>query len=252
MRGRSIIVVGAGAAGLSAALVLARDGHRVVLLERDDMVCGEPGAAPGWERRGIPHFHQPHAFIPRGRKEMRIAFADVFQALLDAGAWDLDLRPKLRGPQTPDDEDLAYFAARRPLIEWALRRAVIAEPAVQIRALVHVTGLIGSRADRPRIGGVATSEGPVEGDLVVDAMGRRSPMPGWVEELGGRPWAVRSSDCGIIYYSRYYHARDGVTLPDGPWLPTPRADLGYGLFRAFQATTAPSRRSSPSRRPITR
>jgi hypothetical protein len=42
-----------------------------------------------------------------------------------------------------------------------------------------------------------------------------------------------SSDCGVIYYTRYYRVRDGSTLPDGPWLPTPRADLGYGLFSSF-------------------
>jgi hypothetical protein len=45
--------------------------------------------------------------------------------------------------------------------------------------------------------------------------------------------AEESSDCGVIYYTRYYRVRDGVTLPDGPWVPTPRADIGYGLFSTF-------------------
>ena len=64
-------------------------------------------------------------------------------------------------------------------------------------------------------------------------MGRRSPVPGWIEALGGRAMAEESSDCGVIYYTRYYRVRPGASLPDGPWLPTPRADLGYGLFSSF-------------------
>ena len=48
---------------------------------------------------------------------MRSTFPDVFDALMAAGAWDLDLRPKLPGPPLPEDEDLAYLAVRRPLIE---------------------------------------------------------------------------------------------------------------------------------------
>jgi 2-polyprenyl-6-methoxyphenol hydroxylase-like FAD-dependent oxidoreductase len=40
-------------------------------------------------------------------------------------------------------------------------------------------------------------------------------------------------DAGIIYYTRYYRIRDGVTLPDGPWIPTPRGDLGYAGYSTF-------------------
>jgi len=64
-------------------------------------------------------------------------------------------------------------------------------------------------------------------------MGRRSAVPAWIAALGGTPMAEASSDCGVIYYTRYYRIREGRSLPDGPWLPTPRADLGYGLFSTF-------------------
>ncbi len=122
----SIVVLGGGVAGLAVALALARDGHRVTLIERDEVAVGEPLEALDWDRRGIPHFMQPHAFTPRGRKEMRWTFPDVFEALLAAGSWDLDLRPKIRGGEPrPDDDELVFLAARRPVIEWALRRAVL-------------------------------------------------------------------------------------------------------------------------------
>src|SRR5262249_27405261 len=59
MGGLSIVVLGAGVSGLSAALALARDGHRVTLVERDELAVGDPAAALASDRRGIPHFHPP-------------------------------------------------------------------------------------------------------------------------------------------------------------------------------------------------
>ncbi len=84
-------------AGLSAALLLARDGHDVTLVERDRLHVGDPTDAPSWERKGIAHFLQPHAFIPRGRLELREHLRDVYDVLLAAGAHDVDLRRKLPG-----------------------------------------------------------------------------------------------------------------------------------------------------------
>jgi flavin-dependent dehydrogenase len=100
-------------------------------------------------------------------------------------------------------------------------------------ARTQVVGLDGKRGAVPKITGVQTSNGALSADLVVDALGRKSSIPGWIAALGGTPMVEESSDCGVIYYTRYYRVRDGVTLPDGPWVPTPRADIGYGLFSTF-------------------
>jgi 2-polyprenyl-6-methoxyphenol hydroxylase-like FAD-dependent oxidoreductase len=235
MAAKTIAVLGGGVAGLSAALALARAGRHVTLVERDDVVVGEAVESVDWSRAGIPHFLQAHAFTSRGRRELRARFPDVCQALLDAGADDIDLARKMPGPvsRRPEDEELAILGVRRPLIEWALRRAVVAEPGIKVQSGVNVLGLDGVPGDMPQVTGVRTSAGALAADLVVDAMGRRSLVPTWIEALGGRPMAEESSDCGVIYYTRYYRVREGASLPDGPWLPTPRADLGYGLFSSF-------------------
>ncbi len=233
MVGLSVAVLGGGVSGLSAALALARDGHRVTLLDRDELMLGEARDAVGWPRDGIPHFLQAHAFTARGRRELRSLFPDVFRALLDAGADDIDLRPKLPGPARAGDEDLAIVGVRRPVIEWALRRAVLAEPSIDVRSRVRAVGLTATRGEVPTVTGVQTTSGDVSADIVVDAMGRRSPAQGWVGVIGGDPMAEQTSDCGVIYYTRYFRVRDGASLPEGPWLTTPRADLGYGLFSSF-------------------
>jgi len=138
----SVAVLGAGIAGLAAAVALARNGHAVTLVERDAMDVGDALGSLDWERKGIPHFLQPHAFTPRGRKELRETLPDVFDDLMAAGAWDVDLRPKIRGGEPrPDDDELVFLAVRRPLIEWALRRAAVAEPGIRILAGTKAIGL---------------------------------------------------------------------------------------------------------------
>jgi 2-polyprenyl-6-methoxyphenol hydroxylase-like FAD-dependent oxidoreductase len=237
-RPRSVVVLGAGVAGLAATLALSRDGHRVTLVERDDMTAGNATDAFSWDRKGIPHFLQPHAFTPRGRKEIIETFPDVYEAILAAGAWDLDLRPKIRGGTTRDDDsELLFLAVRRPLIEWAFRRAIAADERITVLGETKATGLVARERygddDLPQVTGVQLGSTTIDADLVVDAMGRRTTTPKWIAAIGGRPMAERSNDCSIIYYCRYYHLLDGKTLPEVPTVPGPRGDLGYAAFTTF-------------------
>ena len=231
MRARSVVVMGGGVAGLAAAVLLAREGHRVTLIERDSLQSGgEAESAPGWARAGIPHFLQPHAFIPRGRSELRRHLPDVYAALLGAGAREVDVRPKLGGVATAADEELQYLAVRRPLVEWALRNAAAAEPGLTIRAGARVNGLL---VDTRRVVGVRVDGARVDADLVVDALGRRTPTHGWLTAHGIDCEPSATSDCGVVYYSRYYRCRPGFSPPDGPWHLSPRGDLGYLGYASF-------------------
>src|SRR5919112_1096155 len=223
------VVAGGGVAGLAASLAVARAGHDVVVLERDPVhPDGSPDGAFDVERHGIPHFFQPHAFLPRGRRALSDWAPDVLDALLDAGADPQDLALKLRGPRQPGDEDLVYLWGRRPVIEWALRRAAAAEPSVEIRAGVHVSGLLTSGNGARRAVGVAVDGGEVvRGDVVVDALGRYRGPQAW-PRAGGGP-----TDSGAVYYCRYFQLADGVQHLDAPIL-NPRGDLGYMGFNTFR------------------
>lgn len=222
----AIAVVGGGVAGLAAALALARNGHRVTLFERDAAdPPTDPRTAPAeWERRGIPHFLQPHAFVSRGGKILREEAPDVYEALLDAGAIEIDLAAKMpTAERDPRDADLKFLGCRRPVIEWALRRAAAREPGVEVRTGAVVTGLAWDpSATLPLATGVVTQDGVVEADLVVDAAGRSSVLGEWIVDGGGTAPEEETSDCGLVYYSRYYRLRS-PGRPEGPWLLGPRA-----------------------------
>ena len=82
-----IMVVGGSAAGQFTALLSARAGHDVVLLDRDPI---EPAsdieaAAASAFRPAVPQFVQPHIMLPRCRLLLRQALPDVYDALLAAG-----------------------------------------------------------------------------------------------------------------------------------------------------------------------
>jgi 2-polyprenyl-6-methoxyphenol hydroxylase-like FAD-dependent oxidoreductase len=223
------VVAGGGVAGLAGALALARAGHDAVVLERDVVhPDGSPDGAFDVKRRGIPHYFQPHSFLPRGRRSLADWAPDILDTLLDAGADPQDLALKLHGSRQASDEDLIYLWVRRPIVEWALRRVAAAEPAVELRTGVRVTGLLRSENGPPRAVGVAVNDGdPVRGDVVVDALGRYRCPPGWPGPAG------EPTDSGAIYYCRYFELAEGVQHLDAPIL-NPRGDLGYMGFNTFR------------------
>jgi 2-polyprenyl-6-methoxyphenol hydroxylase-like FAD-dependent oxidoreductase len=232
-----IVVMGAGVCGLAAALALSRDDHEVTILERDaPPPPGDSHSAPDWQRPGIPHFLQPHAFLGHGVKELRNRARDVYASLLDAGADEVRLFEKMPDARSvPSDQELIFLGCRRPVIEWVLRNNVAKEPNISLCSAAPALGLAWEQEGSviPRATGVLTSEGAVDADLVVDAMGRSSPLSEWIVDGGGLAPEETSDNCGIVYFSRYFRFRGDHHRPDGPWVIAPRAELGNletGMF----------------------
>ncbi|MDH3686868.1 MAG: NAD-binding protein [Myxococcales bacterium] len=238
-----IIVIGGSVAGLGAALTLAREGHRVTVLERDATPMPETPveAFESWERRGAPQVRHSHAFLARLRNLLRDEMPDVLASLLATGAEELrfsDLLPPTiddRGGR-PGDDDLVMLACRRMTFEWVLRRAALDQDGVEFRDGAEVRGLLADpSADPVRVTGVefarAGETETLEADWVIDASGRRSPLSRWLEAAGGPAIREESEDCGIFYCSRFYRLLPGAPAPRRD--TTIGADLGYLKYAIF-------------------
>src|ERR1700745_2115376 len=95
-----IAIVGGGAAGLLAALMRARAGHDVTVLERDRL---EPApdvesAAAAAFRPSAPPIVQPHLIMPRCRALLIQRLPDVYRWLLARSASTAADRPRTSPP----------------------------------------------------------------------------------------------------------------------------------------------------------
>ena len=214
-----VLIIGAGICGLGTALLLARDGHTVTVIERDPapLPTSPQAAWDEWERKGVAQFRQPHNFMPGMRLILDAELPDVQEALFRAGASRLDfvqpLPPFFTDQSSrPIDEQLWTYTARRPAGEWVFANAALHEPGVTIRRGVQAAGLVGgSPALRgiPHVVGVRTAGGEqLRADLVIDAMGRRSHGPEWLAAMGARRPFEEQADCGFTYYTRYFRGTE--------------------------------------------
>jgi 2-polyprenyl-6-methoxyphenol hydroxylase-like FAD-dependent oxidoreductase len=184
--GDSAVVVGGSVAGLLAARCLADYFSDVVVLEADEY------PADPETRRGVPQGGHVHALQEAGRATLEDLFPGYGEDLLAAGGLLIDGASDIEfysegGFLADGSQRLPGYTATRPLFEAVVRRRIADSDAVEIRTDCRVTdypldescAVEGVRF-REEIG----EETQLAADLVVDATGRTSKTPGWLERNG--------------------------------------------------------------------
>ena len=130
-----IVIMGGGLNGLTAGMLLAGDGHRVTILERD---AARPAGDAAelwrrWDRRGVNQFRQLHFMLPRWRAEMERELPEVIAELEALGGTRTSmlstLPAEMTGGPRDGDERFETVTARRPVVEAAVAAVAGRTPA---------------------------------------------------------------------------------------------------------------------------
>jgi 2-polyprenyl-6-methoxyphenol hydroxylase-like FAD-dependent oxidoreductase len=213
------VVIGASIAGLCAARVLSDFYRRVTVFERDELP-----ATPS-NRTAVPQGRHVHLLMARGAMEFDGLFPGLLDGMVAAGVPILENRPDcihfgaaghvLGTGQTLRDQFTAYVPSR-PQLEWQIRRRVcdidnveiqhrsVAQPRFDFDAQ-RVTGVL-----LDSDGGDDSEPDFVAADLVVDAAGRGTRLPVWLEQWGYQRPSEKTVDVGIGYASHQLRLPDGA------------------------------------------
>jgi flavin-dependent dehydrogenase len=198
------IVIGGSVAGLLVARALSSSAERVLVLDRDAL----PDAPE--VRRCVGQGAQVHLLLDTGREAIEALLPGVFDEIEADGGLRINLGEavswyhaghfKVRTPTAYDTP-----VQTRPLLEHHLRRRVAALDGITLRGGSQVSGL---RVEGGAVRGVtlATDRGEahIDAPIVIEASGRGSQAPRWLEAAGFSPPPATEVAIGLGYASRMY------------------------------------------------
>lgn len=219
------IVIGGSMAGLLAARVLRAYYASVTVVDRDcfplEDVC----------RRGVPQARHAHGLLASGRLVLDLLFPGISEDLVGRGALAHDIGQSTRwflegGCHIQAMSGLESLVLSRPLLENTVRRRLLELPDVRIRENFVVERLVAN--GQSRITGVMGAGESITGNLVIDATGRASHSPQWLEALGYPKPQEESMQVGVSYTTRHFRRRPNDLNGDRAIIipPTPDGKRG--------------------------
>lgn len=200
-----VVVVGGSIAGLLAARVLADCFDRVTIVERDVLPEGPES------RRGVPQDGHLHGLMAAGLATVERLLPGFEAELAAAGAVSGDIAQDVAyalpcGMAPRFVSGVRFRGTTRRLVEGTIRRRVLALGRVTLLESNRVAGLLADGAGAVR--GVVARQGgettEIAADLVVDASGRHSHAPDWLDAIGcGRP-SMMVVDSRVAYASQRF------------------------------------------------
>jgi 2-polyprenyl-6-methoxyphenol hydroxylase-like FAD-dependent oxidoreductase len=214
------VVIGSSIAGLMATQVLLPFFDQVTIIDRDRL----PETAEF--RNGVPQARHPHTLLRRGQLILEQRFPGLTNELLARGAMAIDAERELalfrEGEwQTPGQhEDTLAISGSRPLLESTIYRRVAAQPKVKVLAS-HEAICLSLDGQRGQVAGIQVrnrlqprqANTWLGANLVIDASGRQSHAPQWLNELGYAPPAELTVNARLGYATRIYRRPDNQERP---------------------------------------
>ena len=210
-----VVVIGASIAGLCAARVLSDHYRQVTVFDRDEL----PDTAE--QRAAVPQGKHVHMLMARGAAEFDGLFPGLLDDMVGAGVPILANRPDcihfgaaghVLGTDHSLRNEFTAYVPSRPHLEWQIRQRVKAIPNVEIRRAAVAEPLYSAAEER--VTGVLLDAGDedsaVPADLVVDATGRGTRLPVWLEQWGFDRPHEETVDVGIGYASQRVRIPDGL------------------------------------------
>jgi flavin-dependent dehydrogenase len=200
-RGRAV-VIGAGVAGLLAARVLADAFETVTVIERDALPDRiEP-------RCGVPQGDHVHVLLEGGRRtieDLCPGFGDELSEMGGVVASGAEFQIYVEGEPLATTDRQSLHLGTRALYEYLLRRRVASHERVEVRPRCRFIEYVADR-DATAVEGVTirTRDSETErlpADLVVDAAGRTSRTPAWLERRGYEPPSLDEIHIDLAYAS---------------------------------------------------
>lgn len=228
------VVLGGSIAGLFAARVLADVYDEVRIVDRDVLVGTKT------PRKSCPQTYQANGLLARGQQIMEELFPGITQELVDHGVPKGDLSGSTRwyfqGNRLKQQHgDLVTLGVLRPVLEWHIRERVQQLPNVVFVEQHDILGLV-TTADNSRVIGARVqakgdkAEQVIDADLVVDATGRGSRTPVWLEQLGYERPEEERKKIDLVYVTQHFKLRPGIDpFEDDVCInPVAHADLPRG------------------------
>ena len=199
--GDHAVVIGASIAGLLAGRVLADGFQQVTIIDRD------PLYAEAIARRGVPQANHVHVLLEAGRATLEDLFPGYGREVLSSGGIMIDAASDLNHYQkggflAQGPERLPMYCASRPLFERVVRERIAELDGIVLRPECRFTDYLTENSTT--IEGAVIIDGNGEevelaADLVVDATGRTSRTPTWLERHHYTPPAVDEVTVDLVY-----------------------------------------------------
>jgi FAD-dependent oxidoreductase family protein len=211
------VVVGGGHAGMLAVRALLGQVAKITVVERDRYPDG-----PAF-RAGVPQARHIHNLDSGGQQALEDMLPGIVGALIDAGArrlvpsQDIAIHTESGWHHRFGFTRFELVTCTRPLFDFVIRNRVLADAAasatqLEVLTATEVTGLAGAHGRvtgvRVRSRGAGQAEGEISADLVVDASGRGSRTPRWLEALGLPAPAEEIVDAQFAYATRMVRFAD--------------------------------------------